>query len=575
MFIVRNRWIIISLFIVIFFALLIWFMRRPPQITVIHPESKLVAQVYTASGRVQGVQSSQLSIESPGLLAELLVESGVKVHKGQLLARALPNIMNSRVSQAAAGAQAAYNQRDEIAKEIAREPLSQQQISAETALTIANARGRLQLAEARLQELLQGGSGAAKEQADIALRKAMLQLTLAREQHKRAKQLAAEDAAATAEVQTAAARVREAEAKLQSARELQIAAKREAQRAADLFERGAIARGQWETAQTVLANAENALNAGKAQLEQANIALQRQEELLRVTRNAEAEDSALRLEIAEREYDAALSRQNEVNQSARSEVIVQQQAEVAAAREVLLAATNSGNARQAYQQAEPLAQRLARAEAQIREANAALAVAGAQLASLQIRAPYDGYVLEVTSRPGSIIGPNQPVITISQMESAQVLVDVDEREYLQIHVGQQAIIITDADPEREIAGRVIDVGVLADAQSGVVPVKVQISNPPRWLRSGLTADVTFVIEEAKKQLVLPATALLRDDEQTRVYLMRDGLVSKRQVRAGNSSSAGVVILAGITENDLVVLNAGKVVPGKVGRAVLRKGKAAK
>lgn len=572
MFFARHRWKIIVALLAIFLVILIFFMRRPPLITVINPERTLVAQVYTASGRVQGVQSSQLAVETPGLLTEVLVETGDKVKKGQLLARALPDTLKARVAQATAAVQTAYAQREEVARDMSRKPLSLQQSRAENELALANARGRVQSADARLQELLAGGNKEAREQAEIAVRQANLQLTLTREQHNRAVQLAEEDSSATAEVRTAAERVREADARVQNVEELLLAAQREEKRATELYEKGAIARAAWEKTQTALANAENDLTSSKAQLAQTKVALQLQEQLLRVTRRAEADDSALRLAIAEKQLEAAISKQREASQPARPEQITQQRAEVAAAREALLAASKSGSARQAYQQAEPLPQRLARATAQIREANAALAAASAQLASLQIRAPYDGNILEVRQHPGSIVSPSQPVITISQMASAQVLVDVDEREYLQLHIGQQAIIITDADPEREIAGRVIDIGALADAQSGVVPVKVKITNPPSWLRSGLTSDVTFILEEAKEQLVLPATALLRDDDKTTVYLMRDGRVVTREVQAGNSSPKGVVILSGITENDLVVLNPGKVKPGEAGKTELRAAK---
>ncbi|MEY3222065.1 MAG: hypothetical protein RLZZ203_921, partial [Cyanobacteriota bacterium] len=50
-------------------------------------EAKSVTVRITASGKVQPVQNVNISPKSPGLLAELNVEQGQKIEKGQIIAR--------------------------------------------------------------------------------------------------------------------------------------------------------------------------------------------------------------------------------------------------------------------------------------------------------------------------------------------------------------------------------------------------------------------------------------------------------------------------------------------------------
>ena len=571
---IRLSWLISGL-VLLSVGMLAIVLQRSKRVEVIHADRQVVAQILTASGQVQGVQSSPLTLEAPGVLAELLVKEGDEVLQGQIIARAVPTVAQARVAQAEEVLNVAIAQREEIAKENARYPLWKAQTRAETDAALADARGRVQRAEARLEELLGGGTAEERQQAESSVQQATLQVTLARQQYQRASNLAEADATASAEVQTAVARLAEAEARMRMAQESLQAAERDATRYTSLYERGAVARSQQESAVSARDTARAALAQSEAQRDQSAIALARQQELLTLTRRAEADDAAMRLEIAEKALETTQSRLRELRQAARPETIAQQRAEVQAARTVLQAASEGGTARTAYQQAEPNAQRLMRANAQIREARAALASTRAQLASLTIIAPFTGYVIEVYARPGTVVGPTQPVLTVSQMAQAEVKVNVDEREFAKLYPGQQVTVLTDAKPTVELSGRVAVIGAQVDTQSGVVPVTVRLSSVPAWLRSGMTADATFRLEDPTEHLVLPSSAVLRDGEKSQLLLVTDGRVTTRNVQAGNSSPKGVVILDGVTERELVIRDPLSVKPGQQVRPLLTSAKGAR
>lgn len=536
--------------------------HRPHSIVVIHPDRQIVAQLLTASGQVQGVQTSQLAPETPGVLAELLVKEGETVQRGMVVARVVATSAQARVMEAEASLTAVIAQRDELRQELARHPLSLSQTRADAEATIAETRMRVKRAEARLAELRQGGTTEERLQAEAAVKQATLQVTLAHQQQQRAEKLATADATASAEVQTAAARVTEAAARVQSARESLSDAEHDYARYDALFASGAASRTQRDKAVTARETARSTLAQYEAQREQANIALQRQQELLTINRRADADDAAARLAIAEKALEAALSHAREVTQPAREEELVQQTAELDAARTSLKASNASVNAHIAFQQAEPVTERLARAEAQVRAAREVLAGNRAQLAQLAIIAPFDGQVVNLLSRPGTVVGPSQPVLTFSQMRGAEVQVNVDEREIVHVQLGQRVIVITDAYPTSELPGRVLRIGSQVDIQSGVIPVIVHLLSPPFWLRSGMTADASFLLEAPREHLVLPPSAIMRDGEKSTLFLVLHGQVTVRSVQAGNSSPKGVVILSGVADDAMVVLDPTKVVPGQ-------------
>lgn len=62
------------------------FRNRPPSVEVVQPQSRELAEVIALSGRVRGVEESQLAPEVGGTLRRYLVREGASVKKGQPLA---------------------------------------------------------------------------------------------------------------------------------------------------------------------------------------------------------------------------------------------------------------------------------------------------------------------------------------------------------------------------------------------------------------------------------------------------------------------------------------------------------
>lgn len=108
-------------------------------------------------------------------------------------------------------------------------------------------------------------------------------------------------------------------------------------------------------------------------------------------------------------------------------------------------------------------------EEDISAAQAALELAGAQLAEAQarydktlIRSPIQGIVLRKHHRSGESVSNSStvpdPIVTIGDNTILRVRVDVDETEVAKVQVGQQAYVTADAYGSQKFAGHVVRVG---------------------------------------------------------------------------------------------------------------------
>jgi HlyD family secretion protein len=145
--------------------------NRPVDVTklTVPVEAKSVTVRITASGKVQPVQSVNISPKSPGLLAELNVEQGDTVKKGQIIARMDNSEIKMRILQYKANleqakAQLAESQAGSRPEEIAQGKARVDQAQAQLAITRDGN---------RLQEIQQA-------QAQVDSAKASVELTQAR-----------------------------------------------------------------------------------------------------------------------------------------------------------------------------------------------------------------------------------------------------------------------------------------------------------------------------------------------------------------------------------------------------------
>ena len=134
--------------------------------------------------------------------------------------------------------------------------------------------------------------------------------------------------------------------------------------------------------------------------------------------------------------------------------------------------------------------RVAVQEAQVQAAQAAVGMAQANLENTLIRAPFDGTVLRKDAEVGEVVAPavtgggltRGAVVTMANLETLEVEVDVNEAYIAQILDGQPTRIQLNAYPDTTFAGRVRQIVPTADRQKATVLVKVTVlDKDPRIL----------------------------------------------------------------------------------------------
>ena len=204
--------------------------------------------------------------------------------------------------------------------------------------------------------------------------------------------------------------------------------------------------------------------------------------------------------------------------------------------------------------------------ARVDAAAAALRVAQANLENTYIRAPFSGTVLRKEAEVGEVVAPSVgggltrgAVVTMADLATLEVEVDVNEAYIARVQNGQQARITLDAYPDTAFRGAVRQIIPTADRQRATVQVKVSILDRDRRILTEMGAKVEFLgaaspqQATARPRVIVPADAVRSENGRDVVWIVRDGRLQRRDVDAGPVSGNFREIRSGLSGGEQLLV----------------------
>ena len=206
------------------------------------------------------------------------------------------------------------------------------------------------------------------------------------------------------------------------------------------------------------------------------------------------------------------------------------------------------------------------AESQVDGLKARLDISKQVVADMQIRAPFSGVVINKAAQPGEMISPvsagggftRTGIGTIVDMSSLEVEVDVNESYINRVQPGQPAITNLNAYPNWDISSEVIAIIPTADRNKATVKVRIGLLEKDERVLPDMGAKVSFLKEqvtEAPEEIngvMIPSSAIIKEDDISYVFVIKNGLIIKTKIAIGSSSSNFSRLIDGVEVGDNVV-----------------------
>lgn len=481
-----------------------------------------ITATVSGSGSISAASTVDLAFQTSGIIADILVNEGDSVTKGQALA-----VLDTRDLQ----------------------------------LQVGSAQAALDSANARLAQVTQGNTRPTElASAQAQLASAQAQLVSANQR------LAALRNPSPSAISSAELKVMQAQTSLQTTRDNSSATKTKAEidlaKASESLiqaqSKYANARDNWQwvqdygtdpstgrkigdsainTYRDTFVAAESAVRTAEQTVVQAQITLNNAREA-EIANVAQAEQA---LKDAQIQLDA-LRNPTASDIAAAVATVEQNQASVASAQasldKIIIPGTESDVAIQ---------------QAAVTQAEQSLAQAQLKLDNATLVAPFAG----VISAVNIVIGQTTSGTAIQLIDRDPLRIDLSlsENDIVQVTVGDPVEITVDAIRDWKQTGTITAIAPVADTTSGVVAYSARIDfsdSDPRLL-VGMTANLTIVTDQRENVLLVPNSALLPKGTDRVVQIIgADGQPQEVDVTIGISDGIVSEVLSGLEEGQTIV-----------------------
>lgn len=173
--------------------------------------------------------------------------------------------------------------------------------------------------------------------------------------------------------------------------------------------------------------------------------------------------------------------------------------------------------------------------------------------STPVLAPISGTIILKSVEPGQTFTNADAIFTMSDTLTVEAL--VDETDIASIKMNSNAVIVLDAYPKSPIEAKVDKLAFDSTTTNNVTTYAIDVkpNHIPDFMRSGMTANITFTVQSKKDILVIPSEALKVVDGKSIVLVKNQKVPKEISISTGITDGKQTEILEGLNENDTILI----------------------
>lgn len=189
---------------------------------------------------------------------------------------------------------------------------------------------------------------------------------------------------------------------------------------------------------------------------------------------------------------------------------------------------------------------------------AKLEQAQSNLSKTKLISPYNGTIALRSVQPNEEVLAGQKVFEINATGGMEVQLAIPETSIDLIHLEDAVTITFPTLPGKSTRGRITYIGSAA-VKANAFPVKVELIDPEKVVKPGMTAEATLSIKNANQKpgFLVPIQALLPSEEANQAYVFKydanTSSVKKTVVRFSGTEDAEVIVSDGLAAGDVIAV----------------------
>lgn len=176
-------------------------------------------------------------------------------------------------------------------------------------------------------------------------------------------------------------------------------------------------------------------------------------------------------------------------------------------------------------------------------------------ATLFVRAPYSGTIVERLAVVGEAVEPGDDLLTLANLDTMWLSLSVPADRTHLVGKGMQVSAAFDGYASLDVRGTLTWVNTAIDERTRMLKARAVVDNSARALKAGMFGDARLLLGEAAGAIAVPRGSIQRYEQQPYVFVkLEDDLYSLRRVALveGSPSEEFEAVLAGLAPDEPVV-----------------------
>lgn len=161
---------------------------------------------------------------------------------------------------------------------------------------------------------------------------------------------------------------------------------------------------------------------------------------------------------------------------------------------------------------------------------------------------------------GATVRLRQTMLTIPDMSQMGVKVNVHESQIKKVRIGQPVKVRVDAEPGKELDGRVAELAILPDSSSSrytpnlkVYPCIIHINGYHPWMKPGMNAKVEIIVDQLADVIYVPVQSVEVEQDRHFCYINDGGALARREITTGLFNDEFIEVRDGLNGGEAVAL----------------------
>lgn len=165
-------------------------------------------------------------------------------------------------------------------------------------------------------------------------------------------------------------------------------------------------------------------------------------------------------------------------------------------------------------------------------------------------APISGILTELDIELGKPVTQGLKVGTIQQIETVKILADVSEQEIEMVREKETLSFYLSSKPEQLMKGKIIYAADIMNPQTRAFALELETEE--KAIKPGAKVHLQLTNTEEQNVLTIPTTSIIREENNTFVYVHMNGIAEKRQIKLGRLNDMYQEVLSGLNAGEQII-----------------------